>query len=158
MEIFRFQTKKGWIAAGCAVLLTGLLSSCSLFECSLPPPKAKPPLPVVTEPVKPDLPYTETNWDFPLSQVNHPKIYVYKGERKFLLVQDRVLIREYRCGLGPHPNGDKSLRGDGRTPEGLFYICVKNRGSKFHKSMGLSYPAARHGETGLVCGLVSPEE
>lgn len=110
------------------------------------------------EPPKEDLPYTDIKLDYPLSAVYSPKIYVYKSERRLLLVNDRTLVRDYKIGLGPHPNGDKFMRGDGRTPEGDYFICAKNGQSKFYKSLGLSYPSGKHAEHALSSGYISQEE
>ena len=51
--------------------------------------------------------------------------------------------RQYRIDLGFTPNGHKSLRGDGKTPEGRYYIDRKNQNSKFYLSLGISYPNAQ---------------
>lgn len=110
------------------------------------------------EPPKPELPYGDINLDFPLSAVTAPKIYVYKNERRLLLIDGDTLVRDYRVGLGPHPNGDKYMQGDGRTPEGEYFICAKNCASKFYKSLGLSYPSRKHADRALNSGYISKEQ
>src|SRR5687768_17740360 len=50
------------------------------------------------------------------------------------------LVRVRRVALGFEPSGDKVRQGDGRTPEGDFYVCMKNDKSKFYLSLGLNYP------------------
>lgn len=75
-----------------------------------------------------------------------------------MLINDDVLVREYRVGLGPFPVGDKYMRGDGRTPEGQFYVCARNPDSKYYKSLGLNYPAPRHAEEALRVGAISIED
>ena len=49
-------------------------------------------------------------------------------------------------------------RGDGRTPEGTFYVCVKNPESKYHLSLGLSYPNIEDADRGLSDKLISKRE
>jgi murein L,D-transpeptidase YafK len=98
------------------------------------------------------------NLNCPLSSVSNPRIFVVKSDRRLFVVQDGVLIRDYLIGLGPNPTGDKLRQGDGRTPEGEFFVCVKNSASKFYKSLGLSYPAPRHAEQGLIKGIISADE
>lgn len=67
-------------------------------------------------------------------------IVVHKEARRmFLLHNDRVL-REYDVDLGFAPIGDKFFEGDGRTPEGTYLIDRRNPNSKFHLSLGISYP------------------
>lgn len=56
-----------------------------------------------------------------------------------LLHHDQVL-KTYRIALGYAPLGDKRHEGDGRTPEGRYYIDRRNPNSEFHLSLGISYP------------------
>lgn len=137
-----------------------MVPSCSLFQGKSSPPKVTKweiPYPSVA-PSKADLPYHSVNYDFPLSSANRLKIYVFKSERRLLVVNDGVLIRDYRVGLGPHPNGDKFMQGDGRTPEGEYFVCAKNPSSQFYKSLGLSYPGPKHAEHAFLSGYISKEE
>ena len=70
-------------------------------------------------------------------------IVVNKGAREmFLFNQDRVL-KKYEIDLGFEPIGDKFFEGDGRTPEGNYFIDRRNPDSKFHLSLGISYPNAQ---------------
>jgi murein L,D-transpeptidase YafK len=87
-----------------------------------------------------------------------PSIEVKKSERRLILYSDGEPVREYRVGLGFSPEGDKSEEGDGRTPEGKYYICVKNPNSKFHLAVGLSYPNVEDAERGLLAGLIDRRE
>src|SRR5262249_29861772 len=77
-----------------------------------------------------------------------PRIVVRKGRRELLLYSGQKLIRSYHVGLGLNPVGDKVRSGDRRTPEGEFYVFIKNPQSKFYLSVGLSYPNAAHAERG----------
>ena len=132
------------------------LPSCSLFDrgIEVTPTVAKvaPPPP---EPPKPDLPYCKTDFDRPLTKLANPTIYVYKSQRRMLLIQDDTLIRDYPVGLGPKPTGDKCVRGDGRTPEGEFFICTKNPNSNYYKSFGINYPDGKHAREALVAGAIT---
>ena len=40
------------------------------------------------------------------------------------------------------PRGHKTFEGDGRTPEGYYFIDRRNPNSEFHLSLGISYPDA----------------
>ena len=82
-------------------------------------------------------------------------IKVYKEERRLELWKDDELIKTYRVGLGFSPKGAKIREGDGRVPEGDYYICTKNEQSKFTLFMGLSYPNAEDAERGLRDGLIN---
>jgi len=84
-----------------------------------------------------------------------PAIVVTKTKRILELYSAGKLIKTYRVGLGLSPVEDKVRAGDRRTPEGHFYICLKNPRSQFYLSMQLSYPNAKHAERGLRNGLIT---
>jgi murein L,D-transpeptidase YafK len=84
-----------------------------------------------------------------------PRITVRKGKRELTLFANDKPVRVYTVGLGFTPAGDKVRQGDGRTPEGSFYVCVKNDKSHFYLSLGLSYPNQAHTERGLREGLIT---
>lgn len=71
------------------------------------------------------------------------KVVVFKGARQLHLLHGKQVLRSYRIGLGFAPVGHKRVEGDGRTPEGLYYIDRRNPDSEFHLSLGISYPNAR---------------
>jgi hypothetical protein len=85
----------------------------------------------------------------------NPKIVVRKGARRLTLFSGGEAVREYPVALGFNPEGDKVRQGDGRTPEGTFYVCVKNERSAFHLSLGLSYPDGEDAERGLRDRLIT---
>ncbi len=71
-------------------------------------------------------------------------IVVEKGKRTLTLFELGVPVRTYKIALGAQPTGDKVRRGDGRTPEGLYYIDYKNQHSSYHLALHISYPDAVH--------------
>lgn len=105
-----------------------------------------------------DLPYCTVNCSAPLTAITKPEIYVYKSQRRMMVVQDGVLVRDYQVALGPSVVGDKTFRGDGRTPEGEYFVCVRNPNSKYYKSLGLNYPLPKHAEKGLATGSIGFQE
>jgi hypothetical protein len=140
----------------CGGLVCVALCSCSLFESHVTPrPTARMAPPPPSAPPECALPYCAVNLDYPLFLISDPKIYVLKEERRLWLIQDKTLVRDYHIGLGPSPRGDKYLRGDGRTPEGEFFVCSKNSSSHYYKSLGISYPSPRNAENALSCGMIS---
>lgn len=94
-------------------------------------------------------------YPWPSQPIENPRIIVYKRERKLELYSDKTLIRSYRVGLGFSPVADKKQEGDGATPEGDFYIFVKNNKSAYYLSLGVSYPNVEDAERGLRDGLIS---
>ncbi len=109
-------------------------------------------------PKPPDLPYCTVDCSAPLTAITKPEIYVYKSQRRLMVVQDGVLVRDYHVALGPSVTGDKAIRGDGRTPEGDYFVCVRNPNSKYYKSLGLNYPLPKHAEKGLAAGDIGFRE
>lgn len=71
------------------------------------------------------------------------RIQVFKGQRYMQLLHHNTLLRDYEFELGFAPSGHKVQEGDGRTPEGAYVIDRRNPYSRFHLSLGLSYPNAR---------------
>jgi lipoprotein-anchoring transpeptidase ErfK/SrfK len=88
----------------------------------------------------------------------NPKIVVSKSARRLELYAGGRVVREYRVVLGGDPVNDKERQGDSRTPEGEFYVCVKNEKSQFYRSLGLSYPNREDAERGLRDKLITSAE
>lgn len=87
--------------------------------------------------------------------LTNPRITVTKSERKLELYSAGALTRTYKIGLGLNPVPDKQREGDRATPEGEFYISLKNPKSAYHLSLGLSYPNIEDAERGLKDGLIT---
>jgi len=86
------------------------------------------------------------------------RIEIRKGERKLLLLSGEQLVKTFSVAFGSTPTGPKEAKGDGRTPEGDYFVCVKNPESKYHLSLGLSYPNVRDAERGLAAGWITQAE
>ena len=93
--------------------------------------------------------------DEPMSD---PKIIVWKSERRLDLYDGDEVVKSYRIGLGFAPEGDKEKEGDGRTPEGEYYICQKNPNSNYHLSIGMSYPNVKDATGGIRRGTITQDE
>ena len=87
--------------------------------------------------------------------LSDPRIVITKGARTLELFDGERLVKTYPMVLGFAPVGDKEVVGDGKTPEGEFYIFVKNDKSKFYLSLGLSYPDADDAKRGLEKRLIT---
>lgn len=88
----------------------------------------------------------------------NPQIVVRKAARRLTLFSGGEAVRTYGVVLGFAPEGDKVRQGDGRTPEGTFYVCVKNDKSNFYLSLGLTYPDAEDAARGLRDGLITRQQ
>ena len=76
-------------------------------------------------------------------------IIIEKGRRRLTLERDGQALFSCSVSLGNMPEGPKTKEGDGRTPEGEYYICTVNRASKFFISLGISYPSPADAKGGL---------
>lgn len=70
------------------------------------------------------------------------RIQVFKEQRVLQLIHERTLLKSYTFELGFTPTGHKVFEGDGRTPEGAYRINRRNPDSRYHLSLGISYPNA----------------
>jgi murein L,D-transpeptidase YafK len=86
------------------------------------------------------------------------KIIIKKSERRLELFEGESLRKGYAIALGSCPLGAKETEGDGKTPEGGYYVFTKNPKSKFHLSLAVSYPSPEDAESGLAKGLISHDE
>jgi hypothetical protein len=86
------------------------------------------------------------------------RIVVRKAARRLQLFGDGRELLSVRVGLGNRPAGAKARGGDGRTPEGDYFVCTRNAHSRFHLFLGLSYPNKADAERGLRAGLISAVE
>jgi murein L,D-transpeptidase YafK len=73
---------------------------------------------------------------------NADSIVLDKSERRLTLFQRGAQVLVYDVALGKNPVGAKTKRGDGRTPEGLYFLEGRNPESKYHLSLRVSYPNA----------------
>src|SRR6476620_8581625 len=87
--------------------------------------------------------------------LERPRIVVRKAARRLDLYSGDKLLRTYKAGLGFSPIADKKQEGDGATPEGEFYVFVKNNKSAYYLSLGISYPNAEDADRGLRDGLIN---
>lgn len=70
------------------------------------------------------------------------RIVVLKSARKLELLQGRAVLKTFPIALGEHPTGTKQVSGDGRTPEGTYYIDARQPLSRYHLALHISYPNA----------------
>lgn len=71
------------------------------------------------------------------------QVVVNKGQRRMYLLHEKTILKSFDIGLGNEPIGHKQFEGDGKTPEGLYFVDRFNPRSQFHLSVGVSYPNER---------------
>ena len=81
-------------------------------------------------------------------------IVIAKAARRMELRCGDEVAARFPVSLGFAPAGHKHHEGDGRTPEGRYYITTKFR-SSFHRSLELSYPNIQDAKRGLAEGQIS---
>jgi len=106
-------------------------------------------------PVNREDPATQTDRPRLELPIENPRIVVRKADRRLDLYSGEKLLRSYKAGLGFSPVADKIREGDGATPEGEFYVFVKNNRSAYYLSLGISYPNAEDADRGLRDGLIN---
>ena len=77
----------------------------------------------------------------PLSaETRFDRLVVLKKERTLKAYSQGKLVRTYKIALGFTPVGAKEFEGDGKTPEGVYFVDAKNPHSTYYKNLGVSYP------------------
>ena len=94
----------------------------------------------------------------PMKDLKEPRLIITKSKRTLEVFDRDKRIKSYELVLGFDPKGDKQTEGDGRTPEGEFYVFTKNAESRFHLSLGVSYPGKGDAERGLKAGIITQTE
>lgn len=86
--------------------------------------------------------------------LDKPEILIKKSKRILDLYDGEKIIASFPIGLGFSPEGAKEKEGDGKTPEGVYYICARNGESRFYKSLGISYPNIDDARKALLKNLI----
>jgi tetratricopeptide (TPR) repeat protein len=68
------------------------------------------------------------------------KILIEKKERRLTLISKGKVLKTYKIALGGNPDGPKERQGDNKTPEGTYVIDSRNKDSRYHLSLHISYP------------------
>ena len=71
------------------------------------------------------------------------RVIVAKEDRRLWLMHNDEVLKSYPMELGFAPSGHKQFEGDGKTPEGTYYIDRRNPNRSFHLSLGITYPNAQ---------------
>lgn len=81
----------------------------------------------------------KSSWgsDFPIAD----EVIVEKANRKLYLMKNGEAFRIFDIVLGIAPVGDKEEEGDNRTPEGRYWLDLRNPHSDFFLSIRISYPS-----------------
>lgn len=83
------------------------------------------------------------------------RILIEKKERRLTLLSKGEVLKTYKIALGGNPTGPKERQGDNKTPEGTYVIDSRNKESRYHLSLHISYPNERDKKRARELG-VSP--
>ncbi len=81
------------------------------------------------------------------------RVLIDKSERKLTLLLKDGRKKQFDIGLGGEPEGHKWRKGDSRTPEGDYFIDLKNFDSEYYLSVRISYPNERDLATAQRLGV-----
>jgi hypothetical protein len=88
-----------------------------------------------------------------LDEIPDVNIVIVKNARILYLMSGDELVERWRVALGPHPEGTKENKRDGKTPTGDFYICSTEESSNI-VALYLSYPSKTDADRGLNRKLI----
>lgn len=72
------------------------------------------------------------------------RIVVSKAQKRLIVLSGNSIIRSIPVVFGFNfSGGKKQFEGDGKTPEGIYFIDSKNNKSKYHLALHTSYPNAQ---------------
>ncbi len=129
------------------------------------PAEAESHSPASSEP-KPDAPQGQAELKIPVKWTSQPlpelvvpEIRVQKSARVMTILDLDEPVKSYRVAVGPVP-GPKQREGDRRTPEGRYYVCLRqDRGqTPYVRALGLNYPNAKDAQRGYRQGLITQDQ
>ncbi|HEV7700580.1 MAG TPA: tRNA (adenosine(37)-N6)-threonylcarbamoyltransferase complex ATPase subunit type 1 TsaE [Pyrinomonadaceae bacterium] len=85
------------------------------------------------------------------------RMVIQKAERRLDLLRAETIVRSFNIALGFEPVGDKIREGDGKTPEGEFFIFARNPESRHELSLAISYPDVGAARRGVQNGVIDQE-
>jgi murein L,D-transpeptidase YafK len=85
------------------------------------------------------------------------RIVVWKQRHVMQLTRGDQVLRQYRVSLGYSPFGRKEIRGDGRTPVGIYYIYEKRPSDRFRWFLALNYPDRDDADRAFDAGRISAD-
>jgi len=94
-------------------------------------------------------------FDYAIQKGSVDRILIEKSTRRLMLISRGEVLKSYKIALGGNPIGPKERQGDNKTPVGTYFIDARNRDSRFHLSLHISYPNERDKKRAKELG-VSP--
>ena len=134
-------------------------------ERAVPVLAAEPALAALTQPSAPTAVLADA--ELQEHELPNPELLTSCDQPRMILVRKAARTLELRCGtrlvvrfaasLGFAPEGHKQREGDGRTPEGDYFISKKFP-SGFHRSLQIAYPNIADADAGMATGTITRQE
>ncbi len=83
-------------------------------------------------------------------------LVVIKSKEMLYAYGKKKLIKTYNCSIGENKIGPKVKQGDNRTPEGIYYITMRNANSNYYKNLHINYPNAADKKRCAAAGIKNP--
>ena len=83
-------------------------------------------------------------------------ICISKAQRRLWVFHRGAEVFSTPVAFGWEPMGAKTREGDGRTPEGIYHICLMKPEGKYGQSLGLDYPSPEDACLALKEGRIDP--
>jgi murein L,D-transpeptidase YafK len=84
-------------------------------------------------------------------------IRVWKAQHKLDVLSGNKIIRTYHVSLGVSPVGTKTVRGDGKTPVGVYSVVDKRPSERFRWFLALNYPAKEDADRAFDANRISAD-
>jgi len=84
-------------------------------------------------------------------------ILVWKGRHKLVVLNGTKAVRTYHVSLGISPIGPKTVRGDGKTPVGVYTVYEKRPSDRFRWFLALNYPAKEDADRAFAANRISAD-
>lgn len=83
------------------------------------------------------------------------RVLVEKAARRLKILDGAVTVLECPVALSGQSMGPKEREGDGKTPEGVYHICLVKTQGKYGRGLGLDYPSIADAKAGFERGAIS---
>lgn len=81
------------------------------------------------------------------------RVLIEKKARRLTLFSKGRVLKSYQIALGGNPDGPKERQGDNKTPEGIYSIDARNRNSRYHLALHISYPNEKDKKRAKALGV-----